>query len=291
MLTYTPTPIQEIHDPLLQQAGVRMFIKREDLNHPLVSGNKWWKLKYNLVEARKQGKKILLTFGGAYSNHIFATAAAAHALGFESIGVIRGEETLPLNDTLLFATAHGMNLCYVSREDYRLKDQPAFMDLLHEQFGDFYPVPEGGTNALAVQGTTEFAASLGNAFDYLCSPVGTGGTLAGLVNGVSPSTTVIGFSSLKGGDFLNAEVSRWLKAPHANWEIITSYHFGGYAKVTDALVSFQQKFMDDHAILFDQVYGAKMMFGVFDLVRRSFFERGSKVLVIHTGGLQKKMLL
>ncbi|HET9055131.1 MAG TPA: 1-aminocyclopropane-1-carboxylate deaminase/D-cysteine desulfhydrase, partial [Cyclobacteriaceae bacterium] len=142
MLHYTPTPVQEIHDPLFERAGVRVLVKREDLNHPMISGNKWWKLKYNLQEAKERKHTTLLTFGGAYSNHIFATAAAAHELGFASIGIIRGEETLPLNHTLSFAKNIGMQLHYVSREQFKQKTDPEFIALLHRQFGDFYLIPE-----------------------------------------------------------------------------------------------------------------------------------------------------
>lgn len=288
MLVYTPTPVQEIFDPVLENAGVRLLIKREDLNHPLVSGNKWWKLKYNLEEAQKQSKKTLLTFGGAYSNHIFATAAAAHALGFESIGIIRGEETLPLNDTLSFARSKGMKLHYVSREEYRNKSNPQFIENLHELFGDFYLIPEGGTNKLAVKGAVEFGQTLGNEFDYVCCPVGTGGTLAGIIKSLPNDKIIRGYASLKGGDFLQEEVSQWLKAGSDNWNIITDYHFGGYGKVTDKLISFQQNFLIHHQVPLDLVYGSKMMYGIFDLVSKNFFRKGSIILAVHTGGLQGK---
>lgn len=287
MLAYTPTPVQEIYDPMLDKAGVRVLIKREDLNHPLVSGNKWWKLKYNLEEAKKQNTKTLLTFGGAYSNHIFATAAAAHELGFESIGIIRGEETLALNDTLSFAQAQGMKLHYVSRETYRKKTETGFIDQLRQQFGNFYLIPEGGTNALAIKGVTEFARSLGGDFDYVCCPVGTGGTLAGIITGLPQNKTVIGFSSLKGGAFLQEEVAQWLAGESDNWTIATDYHFGGYGKITDQLVSFQKEFTFKHKVALDLIYGSKMMSGVFDRVAKGFFKRGSTILVIHTGGLQQ----
>lgn len=286
MLSYSPTPVQEVSDPILDKAGVRLLVKREDLNHPLVSGNKWWKLKYNLEEAARQNRKMLLTFGGAYSNHIFATAAAARECGFESTGIIRGEETLPLNNTLSFAQNKGMKLHYVSREDYRDKKSPAFVKELHERFGDFYLIPEGGTNELAVKGVTEFAQALETDFNYLCCPVGTGGTLAGLINGLPEDKIVIGFSSLKGGDFLHDEVRKWLKVKTLNWQILTGYDFGGYGKVPDKLISFQREFESDRNISLDLIYGAKMMYGVLDLASKNYFRRGSTLLALHTGGLQ-----
>ncbi len=290
MLRYTPTPTQEIHDPILDKAGVRLLIKREDLNHPYVSGNKWWKLKCNLEEAKKQSKKTLLTFGGAYSNHIFATAAAAHELGFESIGVIRGEETLPLNHTLSFAKRMGMKLHYVSRGQYRKKTEQEFIDQLHQQFGNFYLIPEGGTNEFAVRGCTEFAGILGNNFDYVCCSVGTGGTLAGIINGL-PNKSILGFSALKGGEFLQSDVEHLLTSEQSSdWKIITGYPFGGYGKTTPALEEFKNDFERKNNIPLDPVYTVKMIAGVFDLVQKGFFKTGSTVLALHTGGLQGKII-
>lgn len=286
MLRYAPTPIQEIFDSVLDHAGVRLLIKREDLNHPMVSGNKWWKLKYNLAEARTQNKKTLLTFGGAYSNHIYATAAAAAELGFKSIGIIRGEETLPLNSTLSFAKQQGMSLHYVSRELYRTKTSAQFMDALEQQFGDFYLIPEGGTNVLAVKGATEFAQTLNMDFDYVCCPVGTGGTLAGLIEEL-PEKKVIGFSVLKGGEFLTEDIQA-LTSVKGNWKVMTDYHFGGYAKTNSTLEEFIRTFEAKHAILLDQVYTGKMMAGIYDLIQKGHFVKGNTILAIHTGGLQGK---
>lgn len=289
MLRYTPTPTVEITDPIVEKAGVRLLIKREDLNHPLISGNKWWKLKHNLAEAQTQNKKTLLTFGGAYSNHIYATAAAAAELGFKLIGIIRGEETLPLNSTLSFAKQQGMSLHYVSRELYRSKTSSQFMDTLEQQFGDFYVIPEGGTNVLAVKGATEFAQTLNTDFDYVCCPVGTGGTLAGLIEGL-PEKKVIGFSALKGGEFLVDDI-RALTSGTGNWDVMTDYHFGGYGKTNSALEQFIRTFEANHAIPLDQVYTGKMMAGIYDLVQKGHFVKGNTILAIHTGGLQGKSVL
>ncbi|TXH29816.1 MAG: 1-aminocyclopropane-1-carboxylate deaminase/D-cysteine desulfhydrase [Cyclobacteriaceae bacterium] len=286
MLRYTPTPTVEITDPIVEKAGVRLLIKREDLNHPLVSGNKWWKLKYNLAEAQTQNKKTLLTFGGAYSNHIYATAAGAAELGFKSIGIIRGEETLPLNSTLSFAKQQGMSLHYVSRELYRTKTSSQFIDALEQRFGDFYLIPEGGTNALAVKGAAEFAQTLNTDFDYLCCPIGTGGTLAGLINGL-PKKKVIGFSVLKGGEFLVDDI-RALTTVNGNWNVVSDYHFGGYAKTNSALEQFIRTYEANHAIPLDQVYTGKMMAGIYDLIQKGHFVKGNTILAIHTGGLQGK---
>jgi len=288
-LRYTPTPIQEIKDTLFDEQALRVFVKREDLNHPHVSGNKWWKLKYNLEEAVKQNHDTLLTFGGAYSNHIYATAAAANELGLKSIGIIRGEETLPLNPTLAFAESCGMKLHYVSREAYRNKTQEHFIDALKNRFGDFYMIPEGGTNELAVKGVVEFAEKLKQEieFDYCCLPIGTGGTLAGLINGFKGEKNVWGFSALKGGDFLAADVNKYLNAKEDNsWQIISDYHFGGYAKSNEELLRFMHSFNKSQRITLDFIYTAKMMYGAYDLIRKEKFKGGSTLLCVHTGGLQ-----
>ena len=290
MLQYSETPVQQIQNDFLTKAGVRLLLKREDLNHPLVSGNKWWKLKYNLEEAIRTSNQKLLTFGGAYSNHIYATAAAARCCGMDSIGIIRGEETLPLNRTLAFASGQGMQLHYLSREVYRRKSEQEFIENLRKQFGDFYLIPEGGTNKPAVRGCTEWAGRLQELeFDYLCLPVGTGGTMAGLLAGLS-GKNVIGFSVLKDGDFLKEQV-RTLALDYTgkefpNWRIETNYHFGGYAKSTEALQNFIHAFEQDHALMLDEVYTGKMMFGIMESVKENRFERNTTILALHTGGLQ-----
>ncbi len=289
MINYHKTQTQELESQIFEQSGVRLLIKREDQNHPFVSGNKWWKLKYNLEEALKSGHTTLLTFGGAFSNHIYATAAAAHELGLKSIGIIRGEETLPLNPTLSFAKARGMQLHYVSREAYRRKTEVSFIQQLHVQFGEFYMIPEGGTNDLAVKGCAEFAKQLITEvdFDYLCLPVGTGGTIAGMIEGLDESKKIIGFPVLKGATFLEDEIRRY--TPKKNWQLIYDYHFGGYAKVTKELIEFMDEFEKQFNIPLDPIYTAKMMFGIMDLVKKKFFKTGTTVLVIHTGGLQGRI--
>lgn len=284
MLTYTATPIQEIQHKAIVNAGVRLFIKREDLNHPTVSGNKWWKLKNNLSEAIRSKKDTLLTFGGAYSNHIYATAAAARELGLRAIGIIRGEEHTSVNPVIRFARDAGMQLHFVSRELYRRKNEADFINSLQKDFGAYYLIPEGGSNKLAVEGVKEFAEELDGDFDYICCPVGTGGTLAGLINGFKGSGMIVGFSVLKDGSFLFDDVRR-LGAEHDNWTILTDYDFGGYAKLTHWLSSFVDGFMNEHNIPIEPVYSAKMMAGIFDLLDKGFFTKGSRILAIHTGGI------
>ncbi len=286
MLQYKRTPIVELKLSIFEEANVRVLVKCEYLNHPFISGNKWWKLKYNLEAAVKLDRKTILTFGGAYSNHIYATAAACRELGLKSIGIIRGEETLPLNPTLSFAKECGMELHYVSREAYRKKNEESFLQNLKDQFGDFYLIPEGGTNELAVKGVKEFAQSLSQEaeFDYLCLPVGTGGTMAGMIEGVDKSKQVLGFVSLKGGEFLEDEIRTYTEK--TNFKLLHDYHFGGYAKMTYSLTEFINQFENDQNIPLDPVYTSKMMFGVFDLTEKKFFKKNSIIIILHTGGLQ-----
>lgn len=295
LLSYTPTPIQEIQDNVLTTAGVRLLVKREDLNHPFISGNKWWKLKYNLLEAASQKKTTLLTFGGAYSNHIFSTAAAARELGFKSIGIVRGEEVLPLNSTLAFAKQCGMHLQYCSRDDYRKKNELQFIDNLKNEFGDFYLIPEGGSNELAVKGCREFGSllldTMENSFDYLCLPVGTGGTVAGLIESFQNQKEIIGFPVLKGADFLEKEINNFISRSdeYKNWHLELSYHFGGYAKTTNPLLEFIQTMETRCDLPLDHVYTGKLIWGIMDYIKEGKFKRGSTVVALHTGGLQGKL--
>lgn len=274
---------QEISLPLLKEKEIKLFIKRTDQTHQHISGNKWYKLKYNLIEAKKQGFKTLLTFGGAYSNHISATACAAKENGLKSVGVIRGEEHLPLNPTLQFAKEQGMHIHYVSRSDYRLKTTTEFINNLKSKFDDFYLVPEGGTNQLAIKGTEEIL-DVSSTQDFVCCAVGTGGTIAGVINTSTNKQTVIGFPAIKGIDALGKDIESWTNKQ--SWKLINYYDCGGYAKVNEELVQFINKFRTVHDIPLDAVYTGKMMLGILDLVAKDYFPKGSTILAIHTGGLQ-----
>lgn len=283
MLSYTETPFQEIKDPVIAERGLRLVMKREDQNHPYIRGNKWWKLKYNLTEAKASGKSTLLTYGGAYSNHIVATAAAAKETGFRSIGIIRGEKILPLNPALTMAKEFGMDLHYLPRMAYRNKSKE---DAFLSKFHDYFWIPEGGSNDLAVKGVREFASSLGNDFDFVCCAVGTGGTLSGLIEGLPATKRILGFSSLKTGEFLIDEVRRLSDKGRSamNWQIMLDYHYGGYAKKNAGLSKFIEQFGEEHNIPLEHVYTGKLMAGLFDLVKKGFFPRGSTILAIHSGG-------
>ncbi|MFD1614894.1 1-aminocyclopropane-1-carboxylate deaminase/D-cysteine desulfhydrase [Gelatiniphilus marinus] len=277
-----------INQPIVLQKNkaVELFLKREDNIHPFVSGNKYRKLKYNLIEAKNNGFKTLLTFGGAYSNHIAAVASAGQIHGFNTIGVIRGNELfekIKSNPTLSFAKQCGMQFKFVSREAYRYKASKLFIDNLKEEFGDFYLVPEGGTNTLAIKGCEEILSEADKNFDFICTAVGTGGTVSGLISASKPNQKVLGFSALK-GDFLQQDISKFVAK--TNWELISDYHFGGYAKINEDLISFINDFKKDYQIPLDPVYTGKMMFGISDLIEKGYFPKGSKILAIHTGGLQ-----
>ena len=273
---------EEISISLLEEKEVRIFIKRIDKLHPFVSGNKWFKLKYNLIEARKQGYETLLTYGGAYSNHIAATAFAAKDNGFKSIGIIRGERHLPLNTTLKFAEDNGMVLQYVNRNDYREK-KTDFLEQFKLNFGDFYLIPEGGSNELAIEGTSEIL-DVNDTHDFVCCPVGTGGTIAGIINASTDNQTVVGFPAIKGFDVLKNDILGCVKS--SNYKFINNYVGNGYAKVNERLVKFINEFNIIHDIPLDAIYTGKMMMGIFDLVVNDYFPRGSSILAIHTGGLQ-----
>lgn len=265
---------------------ISLFIKREDIIHPFISGNKFRKLKYNLFQAKEKGYSTLLTFGGAYSNHIAAVAFAGKEYGFKTIGVIRGEElSSKINDnpTLSFAQQNGMQFYFETREKYRLKELESYKNDLKSLFGDFYLLPEGGTNALAIQGCKEILTEEDNAFNYICCSVGTGGTISGLINASLQHQKVIGFPALN-GHFLKDEISKYTN--NKNWELNEDYTFGGYAKTTNELINFINSFYDSTKIPLDPVYTSKMMFGIHDLIQKNYFPKGSKILAIHTGGLQ-----
>lgn len=274
----------------MKGCGIQLLMKRDDLIHEHISGNKWRKLKYNLRTAAELSHHTILTFGGTYSNHIAATAFAAQKAGLSTIGVIRGEDDAS-NPTLKFARENGMQLHFVSRKDYRRKADDDFMDLLEKQFGRFFLVPEGGANGLGVRGCAEILPEVEEDFDIVCCAAGTGTTLAGLALTLKENQKLIGFPALKGGDYLKDEVG-WLaresnlKHGTLNLELITDYHFGGYAKMKAELHDFILRFKERTGIPLDPIYTGKMMFGIYDLIEKGNFVAGNTVLAVHTGGLQ-----
>lgn len=282
-----PSPLEELRDEPLARAGVRLFLKRDDLINPDIPGNKWRKLKYNLEAAKRQGHDVLLTFGGAYSNHIRATAAAGYYFGFSTVGVIRGEEHLPLNPSLSYALRYGMRLTYLDRAAYRDKMSPDVISALHAQFGEFYLLPEGGSNAAALRGCAEIPDEIDQPFDVICCPCGTGGTLAGLACGLGAGQRALGFSVLKGGQFLAHQVEELQREAFGvspgNWSIEYDYHFGGYARRKPELDQFITGFEGRHGISLNWIYAAKMMHGIYWIAEHGAFPAGTAVVAVITG--------
>ncbi len=265
---------------------ITLHIKREDLIHPFVSGNKFRKLKYNLLQAKAEGKTKIITFGGAFSNHIAAVAYAGKEHNIETIGIIRGEELsskISENPTLTFAQNCGMKFDFITRDEYRFKDSLTFIEKLKEKYGTFYLVPEGGTNALAIKGCEEILTSEDSIFTHICCSVGTSGTISGIINSAKSNQKIIGFPALK-GSFLSDDIRNFVT--NSNWELQSDYHFGGYAKINEELIRFINAFREKTSVPLDPVYTGKMMFGILDLINKGYFPVGSKILAIHTGGLQ-----
>lgn len=285
------TENQQVFLSVLKEKNIELYIKREDEIHPFVSGNKFRKLKYNIEEAKNQQKNTLLTFGGAFSNHIVATAVAGKLSGFKTIGIIRGDElgldldkTLSKNSTLQEATKNGMKFKFISRSAYRNKASKEFINQLKNELGDFYLIPEGGTNNLAIKGCEEILTKEDNKFDYICCAVGTGGTISGLINSANEHQKIIGFPALK-GNFLQEEIEQLVNR-NDNWSLQNEYNFGGYGKYNTDLIRFINGFKKQANILLDPIYTGKMMFGILDIIKKNQLSNSSKILVIHTGGLQ-----
>ena len=276
--------IQEIK--LQFSNGISLFIKRDDKLHPIISGNKYRKLKYNLKEAKREEQSKLLTFGGAFSNHIVAVAGAGKEFGFETIGIIRGDELASKdndNPSLAKAKELGMELHFVSRSQYQQKESNAFLLDLQSNFGSFYMLPEGGTNSLAIKGCKEIIGKEEQRFTHICCAVGTGGTISGIIEGSFENQKIIGFPALK-GDFLTNGIRKFVTKN--NWELETKYHFGGYGKVSDELIGFMNDFYKQTQIPLDPIYTGKMVYGVLDKIKKNEFPPQAKILMIHTGGLQ-----
>ncbi|RVT99945.1 pyridoxal-phosphate dependent enzyme [Mucilaginibacter limnophilus] len=276
------SPVQQIHSPLFDEHRVHVFVKCDDLIHPFISGNKWRKLKYPLLKAQAENKTHLVTFGGAYSNHLLATAAAAAKFGFQATGIVRGEEVD--NDTLFLCRMHGMKLMFTDRESYR--DKPA---LFTKYFGDdesAFFIDEGGASPEAAKGCAELVAELDEPFNHIFCACGTGTTAAGIIDGISENnlrTEFHGVPVLK-GDFMKAEIDRYATAL-IPYHLHNNYHFGGYAKTTPELISFVKDFTAATGILIEPIYTGKLFYAIFDLIKSGHFESGSRILAIHTGGL------
>ncbi|MEO9482720.1 MAG: pyridoxal-phosphate dependent enzyme [Ekhidna sp.] len=282
-----PTPLQEISHELLEKRAIKLYVKRDDLIHPEIMGNKWRKLKHNLKAIRDQNLESIITMGGAYSNHIAATAAAAAEHHLKSVGIIRGNElNKESNQTLRAAHAKGMELCFVDRKTFReWRENPA---MLKTKYSNHYFLPEGGTNELAIEGCTEILSEIDQEFDVVVAPIGTGGTFAGILKSALQEQKVIGVSSLK-GNFIHEEVSTLLKnhsISNPNYEIMDAYHFGGYGKTNQKLIDFINWFKENFGISLDPIYTGKSFFAVWDMIKSHKFEKNLRIVLLHTGGLQ-----
>jgi len=276
------SPVHQLKDKLFDERGLSVFIKRDDLIHPIISGNKWRKLKYLLKKARAENKTHLVTFGGAFSNHLLATAGAAALFGFKATGFVRGE--VVDNDMLFMCRLHGMNLIFTDRESYR--DKQALFNQHFTNDTEAFFIDEGGASPEAAQGCSELVGELTDTYDHIFCACGTGTMAAGIINGLHTnqlSTQMHGIPVLKGGEFLRKEIDALL-LQHHEYELHTDYHFGGYGKTTPELIAFIKKFVAQTGILIDPVYTGKMMYAIYDLVAKNNFAPGSKILAIHSGG-------
>lgn len=292
MLSYSRPLLTVLNHRLFSDRHITAQVLHEYGNHETVSGNKWWKLKGNLEQALKEKHDTILTFGGAYSNHIYATAAAAKQAGLKSIGIIRGEKVK--NKTLDFAELQGMKLVFVSREWYRVMSSgiPPEMETEFElEFGRTFIIPQGGTNEYAVDSCTEWGRKLRrHAVDKIYLPVGTAGTISGLICGGNESTEVIGVPVLKNNGFLDEAINKLTQHQSGRtfdtWRLLNDYHFGGYGKSTNELNQFCEKFKTEHGIVIEPIYTGKLFSAVFDQAAKGLIPQGSNILIIHTGGLQ-----
>lgn len=284
-------PLQPIDNELIRLKGVSLNVLRLDTIELYSGGNKFFKLKYNLEEALKSGASRLLTFGGAWSNHLAAVAtvmgkgSAVSEQIKEVIAVIRGEEPRELSKTLRFCKEKGLKLHFVSRSDYREKTEDDFISGLKKQFGDFFLLPEGGSNALAVKGCAEIPGLIKQDFDIICCPVGSGGTLAGITAGLHQDQKALGYVALKNGHYLQETVFK-LGADKTRFNLLHDFHFGGFAKTSPELLSFKRSFEKEQGFLLDFVYTSKMFFGIFEMLKNDAFPPGTRLVAIHTGGLQ-----
>lgn len=305
-----PVALQTIYNPSLTEKELSLYVLRTDQIDPAISGNKWFKLKHNLIDAKQQGYKTLVSFGGPYSNHLYALSAAGKLYQFNTVGIIRGEEHLPLNPTLSDLKARGMKLYYINRSTYRNKHQPEIIEKLKTMIAEdtpglltdeMYLLPEGGTNKLAVKGASEIVSFIPEDTDFICVPCGTGGTIAGMIYGLCTSgrdkTRVLGFPAVKGSQFLLQRIETMLQSlqfsaqqinPAIVWELFHDYHFGGFGKINQTLALFIDEFEKKHSVELDPIYTAKMMYGIVNLIENNFFPKGSKIIAVHTGGLQGK---
>ncbi|MDI1292077.1 MAG: pyridoxal-phosphate dependent enzyme [Methylobacter sp.] len=286
--TFKSSILTKIDDPMLAQYQIELWMKRDDLLHPVISGNKWRKLKYSLDHALSLGTDTIISMGGAYSNHLHALAYVGKVLGLKTIGLVRGEQPVTLTPTLSDINDWGMELRFVSRADYRLLRQYKNHQALPGLQPGQYWLTEGGAHALALKGVAELVNEIEIPYDTLCVPCGTGTTLAGIIDAAQEQVSVLGFAALKNAGFLTAEVEAMLSQSRNNWQINLGYHFGGFAKINAELSAFTDDFELKTGIPLEPVYTGKMMYAVYDLIKKHYFKPGERIIALHTGGLQGK---
>jgi 1-aminocyclopropane-1-carboxylate deaminase len=297
--TFNASILTKIDDPLLAQYQIELWIKRDDSLHPVISGNKWRKLKYIIDHALSLGVDTLVSMGGAYSNHLHALAFVGKVLGLKTIGLVRGEQPEILTPTLQDMRNWGMELKFVSRSDYRQLRQykdwqaPHHLPVAHHPWQYLpglkqrqYWVPEGGAQTLALKGVAELVDEIGIPYDTICMPCGTGTTLAGIIEAAPQHVSVLGFAAFKNAAYLRSEVDAVLSQSRNGWQINLDYHFGGFAKTNAELSAFIEDFELKTTIPLDPVYTGKMMYAVYDLIQRRYFKPGERIIAVHTGGLQ-----
>lgn len=284
---FSPSTLTIVNDPLLKRHGIELWMKRDDLLHPVISGNKWRKLKYSMIDALQLETRNIISMGGAYSNHLHALAYTCKCLGLESAAFIRGERPHQFNQTLDDLRQWGMKLTFVPRSEYRQLRQYKGHDSLPGMAAGEYWLPEGGSTHLALPGVAEIVAEISRPYDVICVPCGTGTTLAGLLLAVPENVKVLGVAVLKGAQFLYDDIGQFVHSTYiARLDLQMGYHFGGFAKADKELLTFIDDFFYRYAIALEPVYSGKMMYALFDLVRQGYFSRGQRIIAVHTGGLQ-----
>jgi 1-aminocyclopropane-1-carboxylate deaminase len=276
---------EKINLPVLNKQKISLYIKREDLIHPIISGNKFRKLKYNIKEAINQQKSEILTFGGAYSNHLLACSFIGKLMKLKTTGIIRGDELSKqkLNSTLQKCHDFGMKFIFISREEYKRRNEKDYISSLKKLYRDAFIIPEGGTNDFGIMGCQEILNKEDETFDVICCPVGSGGTISGLINSKKKHQKILGFSALKSSE-INNVISKFVN--NNNWKVLDDIYFGGYSKIDNKLVNFINKTYSQTGILFDPIYNSKMLFQIIHLILSKKWVYGNKVLLINTGGLQ-----
>lgn len=280
------SPLQQIHEQLFSEHKITVYIKRDDQIHPQISGNKWRKLKYNLRHAKEKGIEQILSFGGAYSNHIHALAHAGKEYDLKTIGIIRGEYD-PKNPTIKQAQAAGMTVRFINRSDYRKRHEQEFLDELEKQYPNTMIIPEGGSNKYALQGLSELVIEIPqHKANYIICPCGSGGTSAGILKALAPQQKLISIAVLKKAEYLKQEIVNLAQTTDAQLAFMTEFHQGGYGKITPALIDFISTFKAQHNIQLEPIYNGKMMMAFYQLVEQGYFPQNTTITLIHTGGLQ-----